>query len=64
MVKPREYLNGRVKIRRKRRFDMKLTNDKIYSYATNLTYFNIEQKLPVRVNFFLQKNIQTIKAMA
>jgi hypothetical protein len=36
---------------------MKLTNQQIYQYATNLMAFNIEGKLPVRINFFLQKNI-------
>ena len=39
---------------------MKLINQQIYSYASNLMNFNIEQKLPVRINFFLQKNIQAI----
>ena len=39
---------------------MKLTNNEIYNYATKLVAFNIEQKMPVRINFFLQKNIQTI----
>lgn len=43
---------------------MKLTNNQIYSYATNLVAFNIEEKLPVRINFFLQKNIQTIQSLA
>jgi hypothetical protein len=43
---------------------MKLTNNQIYSYATNLVAFNIEEKLPVRINFFLQKNVQTIQAYA
>ena len=42
---------------------MKLTNNKIYEYATNLIAFNIEGKLPVRINFFLQKNIQKIIAL-
>jgi hypothetical protein len=32
---------------------MNLTNQKIYEYATNLASFNIEGKLPVRINFFL-----------
>ena len=44
---------------------MKLTNNKIYLYATNLASFNIEQKImPVRINFFLQKNIQEITKLA
>ena len=41
---------------------MKLTNNKIYSYAEKLSAFNIDVKLPVRINFFLQKNIQIIIA--
>lgn len=43
---------------------MKLTNQKIYQYAINLMAFNIEGKLPVRINFFLQKNIQIIQNLA
>lgn len=39
---------------------MQLINKQIYQYATNLVAFNIEGKLPVRINFFLQKNIQKI----
>ena len=39
---------------------MKLINQQIYSYATNLINFNIEQRLPIKINFFLQKNIQMI----
>lgn len=46
---------------------MKLTNNKIYTYANNvLAQFNnaSELKLPVKINFYLQKNIQTLKALA
>ena len=43
---------------------MKLLNNQIYLYATNLASFNIEEKLPVRINFFLQKNIQIIQQLA
>lgn len=40
---------------------MKLTNNKILEYANSLaTIKNSQIKLPVRVNFFLQKNIRTI----
>ena len=39
---------------------MKLTNQEITTYAQSLSTFNIDIKLPVRINFFLQKNIQTI----
>lgn len=40
---------------------MKLTNNKILEYANLLaTIKNSQIKLPVRVNFFLQKNIRTI----
>lgn len=41
---------------------MKLTNQKIYDATIQLASFHIEGKLPVRINFFLQKNIQTIAA--
>lgn len=43
---------------------MKLTNQQIYSYAEQLSAFNIEVRLPIKVNFFLQKNIQTLMALA
>lgn len=43
---------------------MKLTNKKIYEYATNLVALNIDGKLPVRISFFLQKNIQQIISLA
>lgn len=43
---------------------MKLTNNQIYSYATQLNniFSNCDVKMPVRINFFLQKNIQVIAA--
>ena len=41
---------------------MKLTNQQIYDAATKLASFYIDGKLPVRINFFLQKNIQTLAA--
>ena len=42
---------------------MKLTNNQIYAYAEQLLALNINDiKLPVRINFFLQKNIQAIAA--
>ena len=43
---------------------MNLTNKQIYEHATNLAQLNIDTKLPVRINFFLQKNMQTISAAA
>lgn len=43
---------------------MKFTNQQIYTYAQNLRVFSIDAKLPVRINFFLQKNIQTIMTSA
>lgn len=46
---------------------MKLTNNKIYAYANNLlTEFSdsADLKLPVKINFYLQKNIQTLKTLA
>lgn len=40
---------------------MFLTNRQIYEYSQQLTVFsNCDIKLPVRINFFLQKNIRTI----
>ena len=39
---------------------MKLTNQQIYNYATQLANFNIYNPLPVRINFFLNRNIQEI----
>ncbi len=41
---------------------MKLTNGKIYNAMIQLASFSIEGKLPVKINFFLQKNIQTLAA--
>lgn len=43
---------------------MKLNNNQIYSYATQLNniFSNCDIKMPVRINFFLQKNIQAIAA--
>lgn len=45
---------------------MKLTNQQIYSYAEALVkaYDNCNIKIPVRVNFFLQKNINTMREAA
>ena len=46
---------------------MKLTNLQIYNYANALlTEFgaNCNIKLPVRINFFLQKNLQTLMSLA
>lgn len=44
---------------------MKLTNNKIYFCAQELNTFNIQKiKMPVRIGFFLQKNIQTIISAA
>ena len=37
---------------------MKLTNGEIYNLANELGNFCIEGRVPVKVNFFLQKNIQ------
>lgn len=41
---------------------MKLTNQQIYEAAIQTAAFSIEGKLPVKINFFLQKNIQLIAA--
>ena len=36
---------------------MKLTNQQIFTYANALSQaFNSEQKLPIKINFYLQKN--------
>lgn len=45
---------------------MTLTNNEIYIYAQKLTMaFNDEQqKLPVKINFYLQKNKSILKNMA
>lgn len=43
---------------------MKLTNQKIYDSAINLRNFNVEGKLPVKIGFFLQKNIRMLAAAA
>lgn len=46
---------------------MLLTNNKIYAYANNmLAEFSesADLKLPVKINFYLQKNLQTLKALA
>lgn len=39
---------------------MKLTNQQIFNHGKDLLNFSVESKLPVRINFFLQKNIQII----
>ena len=41
---------------------MKLTNQQIYEAAFRTATFSIEGKLPVKINFFLQKNLQVIAA--
>ena len=45
---------------------MILTNDQIYNYALNLeqTIFEEEQKLPIKINFYLQKNKNTLFELA
>jgi aspartokinase len=45
---------------------MKLTNQKIYEYAMALAnaFTDNTQKLPVKVNFYLQKNKTTLTALA
>ena len=43
---------------------MTLTNQEIYNYNSLLNQFSIEIKLPVRINFFLQKNIQSIFSLS
>lgn len=41
---------------------MQLRNQQIYDAAIKLASFEIEGKIPVKINFFLQKNIQTLAA--
>ena len=44
---------------------MKLNNQQIYEYAEKLSVFsNCNIKIPVRINFYLQKNIKTIQQAA
>ena len=43
---------------------MILSNQEIYNNAINLSNFHIEEKLPVKINFFLQKNIKLIQESA
>ena len=44
---------------------MILTNQKIYSNASDLAALDLHDiKMPVRINFFLQKNIQTLVVAA
>ena len=44
---------------------MILKNNDIYTYGSNLAIFNeCDVKMPVRINFYLQKNIQLIRAAA
>ena len=44
---------------------MKLTNNEIYNFATRLQeeFQDSTQKLPVKVNFYLQKNKNTLLAL-
>lgn len=45
---------------------MKLTNAQIYTYATALAtaFQDTTQKLPIKVNFYLQKNKTTLTSLA
>ena len=45
---------------------MKLTNEQIYNYANSLLQLcsDKEMLLPVRINFYLQKNKNTLVALA
>ena len=44
---------------------MRLTNNQIYEYGQKLAIFaNNNLKMPVRINFYLQKNIQLITRTA
>ena len=43
---------------------MRLNNQQIYNHAQFLRAFSIDIKMPVRINFYLQKNIQLIQQAA
>lgn len=45
---------------------MKLTNNEIYAYARNLAeaFENNDQKLPIKISFYLQKNKNTLIELA
>ena len=45
---------------------MKLTNNQIYTYATNINvaFQDFNQRLPVKVNFYFQKNRETLSELA
>ena len=45
---------------------MKLTNNQIYTYATNINmaFQDFDQKLPVKVNFYFQKNREVLTELA
>lgn len=45
---------------------MKLTNNEIYLYAKNLieAFNDKDQKLPIKINFYLQKNKNTLIELA
>lgn len=45
---------------------MKLTNNEIYMYAQNLAmaFEDKEQKLPIKISFYLQKNKNTLLQLA
>lgn len=45
---------------------MKLTNQEIYNYANNLAeaFQDREQTLPIKINFYLQKNKKTLMDLA
>ena len=45
---------------------MKLTNQEIYNYANNLAeaFQDREQTLPIKINFYLQKNKKTLIDLA
>lgn len=45
---------------------MKMTNNEIYAYATALAkaFNDSEQKLPIKISFYLQKNKNTLMELA
>jgi len=56
-LEPQAQLDQVIKLKRRKRM-MKLTNKQIYDYILNLNqaFNNNQQKLPIKLNFYLQKN--------
>jgi hypothetical protein len=44
---------GNHKLNKERKRIMIMTNNEIYNHAANLATFYLEERMPVRINFFL-----------